>query len=268
MGFFDFLFRGKKKDGHSESITYIQPKPQPRPQMPSINNDIVEIAGMVNMAHNTGNHRKATDLCAMLHSEVGPRKQGGRALINLPANDCQCVGLAFTTMAICYDFGDDDINSVAAENAYYCLAKSLIENNNSFCAPAIFSILAKRPQLLKDKLISSWCSIAQKEIGMPIGMALGGNPYVDPRLEDFRQQAISFKDFIMYFALTKFYDITNDEYLVPTDMPYFIPKGNEVRSFIETIKQNPAYGKSAFFGECEKHVKSVLAECEDTLSKY
>lgn len=103
----------------------------------------------------------------MLYNEVGPRRQGGAALLNLSGADCQCVGLAFTATALCYDFGDEDINSVSAENAYYCLARSIIEKGNSFAAPAIFILLQKGTRLMKDKLISSFCSIAQKESGMP-----------------------------------------------------------------------------------------------------
>lgn len=128
--------------------------------------NIVELAGQLNFAHNT-NNRVAGQLCSMLYNEVGPRRQGGAALLNLSGADCQCVGLAFTATALCYDFGDEDINSVSAENAYYCLARSIIEKGNSFAAPAIFILLQKGTRLMKDKLISSFCSIAQKESGMP-----------------------------------------------------------------------------------------------------
>ncbi|MDE5762265.1 MAG: hypothetical protein K2H68_01985, partial [Bacteroidales bacterium] len=182
--------------------------------------ELLQIATQLNMAHNMGKDKIAGQLCAILYEEVGPRKQGGKVLINLPSEDCQCVGLAFTNMALCYDFGDEDINSVAAENAYYCLAKCLIEKNNTFVAPAIYTIMHKGGNLLKDKLISSWCDMAQKQVGMPIGLMLGGNPFTDPELNDFRQQAINFRNDIAYYALTKFYDIEKKQYKIPTDMPY------------------------------------------------
>lgn len=231
------------------------------------NSTVIQIAAQLNMAHNMRD-RVAGQLCVNLYEEVGPGKQGGEALICLSNSDCQCVGLAFTTMALCYDFGDEDINSVAAENAYYCLAKSLIEKNNTFVAPAIYTIMQKGGKLMKDKLISSWCDMAQKQVGMPIGIMLGGNPFTDPKLDDFRQQAINFKDYISYYALIKFYDVKQQQYLIPTDMPYYIPNESEIKSFLTIIKTNPSFLKDDFVADCEEHFVSVYEQCKKTLLKY
>lgn len=231
-------------------------------------NKITEIACQLNFARNTGNSALAGRLCTELYNEVSPNKQGGRSLLNLPNGDCQSVGLAFTCMVLCYDFGDDDINSVAAENAFFCLARSLTETGNTFVAPAIFTILQTSPQLMKDKLISSWCSLAQKQVGMPIGLMLGGNPFLDPRLNDFRQQAFDFKDDIMFYALSKFFDIEKMEFTIPTDLPYFLPKKSIIVSFLNKIKENQSYSKENFMNNCEKHFVSVFEECKDTLKKY
>lgn len=150
--------------------------------------DISDIAAKLNMAYNMGNNQTVIALADTLFNEVSPRKQGGQALIKLSDNACQCVGLAFTILAMNLDFGDEDANSIAAENAYHCLARCYIENKNTFCLPAVFTVLNNRLNLLKDKLIASWCTMAQNQTGMPIGMMLGGNPYTDPRLKDFRNQ--------------------------------------------------------------------------------
>lgn len=154
-------------------------------------------------------------------------------------------------VVMCYNFGDRDINSVAAENAFYCLSSNLIEKGNSFVAPAIFTLMQKGSQLMRDKLIASWCEMAQKQVGMPIGMMFGGNPFTDPRLEDFRQQAINFKNDIAYHCLLKFYDLDKQEYKVPTDMPYFIPKKSEIDSLILRVKENSSFGKESYFNSCE-----------------
>lgn len=228
---------------------------------------IINLASQFNLAHNIGNGA-AGQLCAMLYQEVGPRKQGGEALINLPCNECQSVGLAFTTMALCYDFGDEDINSVAAENAYYCLSKSLIEKNNSFVTPAIFTIMQEGGRLMKDKLISSWCDMTQKQLGMPIGLILGGNPFTDPNLNDFRQQAIHFKNLIAYYALVKFYDIDRMQYKIPTDMPYHIPKESEIKSFLVKVKEDSLFNEENIIANCKEHFISVYEQCKDTLLKY
>lgn len=230
-------------------------------------NDIVVLAQQFNFAHNTGNS-SAGQLSGILYSEVGPRKQGGQALIRLSAEECQSVGLAFTAIALCYNFGDKDINSVAAENAFYCLSRNLIEKGNSFVAPAIFTLMQKGSELMRDKLIASWCEMAQKQVGLPIGMMLGGNPFTDPRLEDFRQQAINFKNDIAYHCLLKFYDLDKQEYKVPTDMPYFIPTKSEINSLILRVKENSSFGSESYFNSCEEHFTSVYYECKDTLMKY
>lgn len=229
---------------------------------------IVEISAQLNFAHNMQNSLLASRLCTELYDEVGPKKQGGRSLINLANSDCQCVGLAFTSMALCYDFGDEDINSVAAENAFYCLTKNLVENDNTFVAPAIFTILQIRPQLLKDKLISSWCDLAQKQVGIPIGLMLGGNPFLDPRLNDFRQQAFNYKDDIMYYLLSKFFDIEKMEFTVPEDLCYFIPNKSIIIPFLDKMKDNPSYFKKSFMNNCKEHLISVFKQCEDTLMQY
>ena len=165
----------------------LKPQSAPRDSYSTGFSDIVRLSLQLNMAHNTGN-KSAGQLCSVLYNEVGPMKQGGRALINLSSDDCQCVGFAFTAMALYYDFSDEDVNSVAAENAYYCLARNIIEKGNSFAAPAIFMLMQEGSKLMKDKLVASWCEMAQRQVGIPIGIMLGGNPFTGPRLREFRQQ--------------------------------------------------------------------------------
>lgn len=293
MGLFDFLF-GKKDNSsvpqskseyssqsatsHSVSSSSQTPLSRPVAQRPTPqpaqhkaystgSNNIVDLALQLNMAHNTGSS-SANYLCGVLYNEVGPRKQGGHAIINLSSEDCQCVGLAFTAMALCYNFGDEDINSVAVEDAFFCLSRNLIDEGNTFVAPAIFTLMQKGGKLMKDQLISSWCSMAQKQVGMPIGIMLGGNPFKDPRLEEFRQQAIGFRNDIAYYALLKFYDVDKQEYTIPTDMPYFIPSESEVNSLLAKVKENPSFGTDSYIKNCEEHFISVYEECKDTLNKY
>lgn len=288
MGLFDFLFSNKQKERERQELLRAQQEARRRAEehrrvaeqrkqqerqraatsLSSNSERLVEIASQCNMAHNMGNQNAAAQLCKMLYDEVSPRKQGGKALINLSADNGQCVGLAFTHMALCYNWGDEDINSVASENAFYCLAKNLIEKHNTFVAPAIFTIMQKGSKLMKDKLIASWCDMVQKQIGMPIGMALGGNPYADPKLDDFRQQAIGFKDDIAYYALTKFYDVDKEEFTIPTDMPYYIPKETEIQIFLTRVKANPAFGNDSFLKNCEEHFSSVYKQCGKTLRQY
>lgn len=226
-------------------------------------NDIVELAQLFNFAHNSGNS-SAGHLSTVFYNKA----RSGRSLLRLNAEDCQSVGLAFTNIALCYSFGDQDVNSVASENAFYCLSKNLIETGNSFVAPAIFTIMQKGSMLMKDQLIASWCKMAEKQVGLPIGIMLGGNPFTDPNLSDFRKQAIDFKDKIAYYALLKFYDVEKEEYKIPTDMPYFIPTVSEVNSLLERVREDSSYGTEKYLKNCEDHFTSVYNQCKDSLMKF
>lgn len=226
---------------------------------------IEDIAIAVNWNFNTNNQRICLDSMVELYQTV--QRKSGRILLDLPASNCQSVGLAFTCMALYFDNGDKDINSVSAENAYYCLAKSYIEKNNTYSLPAIFSILERRPNLMTEKFISSWCSMAEEQFGMPIGRMLGGNPFRDTHLQDFRNQAISFMSQVKYYLLTIFYDIEHRKFIIPTDMPYFLPTEQEITSFLLSIRDEKI-DDSNYLSIGESHFESVFKECKDTLSTF
>jgi len=231
------------------------------------NTSIIEdIAVAVNWHFNTNNQKTCLDSMVMLYQTV--QRESGRILLDLPASNCQSVGLAFTCMALYFDNGNNNINSVAAENAYYCLAKSNIEEENTYSLPAIFSMLHRRPNLLTDKFISSWCSMAEKQVGMPIGMMLSGNPFKDPHLQDFRDQAIGFMSQVKYYILSIFYDIEHQKFIIPTDMPYFLPTEQEITSFLLSIRNEINIDASNYLSLGKSHFSNVFKECEGTLSKY
>lgn len=226
---------------------------------------IVDVASEFNFAFNSGNRQMAEQLSGVLYNEVGPKKQGGRALLELSDYDCQCVGLAFATIAMCYEFGDEDINSVAAENSYYCLARNIINKENSYCAPAIFSILYNVPHLLNSMFVKSWCMLAQEEVKMPIFIMLGGNPLYDPKLSDFRKQAIGFMENVKYYLLTKFYDIDKSCYIIPIDLPYHIPSEKDIKTFLSKVGEHVS---STYLVDAERHFVSVYKRCEAVLAEF
>ncbi len=231
------------------------------------NNFIIEdIAVAVNWNFNTNNQRTCLDSMVKLYQTV--QRESGRILLDLPASNCQSVGLAFTCMALYFDNGDKNINSVAAENAYYCLAKSYIEKNNTYSLPAIFTMLQKTPNLLTEKFISSWCSMAEKQVGIPIGRMLGGNPFKDPHLQDFRDQAIGFMNQVKYYILSIFYDIEHRKFIIPTDMPYFLPTEQEITSFLLSIRDGEKLDETNNLSLGKSHFDNVFKECEDTLSNF
>ena len=226
--------------------------------------DISELSTQINWAINMNDNKIASNLLVQLYQTV---QRNSASLLNLSSDECQPVGLAFTGMALLFDWNDDDINSVAAENAYYCLAKGYLERKNKFCLPAIFTILQVRPDLLKDKLISYWIGESQREIGLPIGMALGGDPYRATHLKEFREQAFMHKLYIQQFVLSKIYDTSTQQFTVPTDLPYYLPSKNDILRFLSD-KANSGIKNIDDIVTCEKVFKSVYDECEDTLERF
>lgn len=227
--------------------------------------NILELASASNFAHNTGKTSDSIKFLTELYQTV--QRGGGKDLLYLDINDCQCVGLAFANMSIFYNWGDEDISSVAAENAFYCLAKSYIDTENSFVIPAIFTMLMYRPSLLNDKFIANWCDIVQKKIGIPIGVMLSGNPFRDPQLQDFRDQAVVFMKHVQYYTLDIFYDIKNANYKIPTDIPLLTPKQPVIDQFLLHTKKSQDFEHTKYLNEGKTHFEGVYKQCEDTLKK-
>ena len=220
------------------------------------------LAGQANWSFNTGNQQATLRFMNELFDACYGKN--GFRLLQISDDATQVVGLAFTNIARHLDFNDRDMNSVAAENALYCLARNLIANGNSFCAPAIFTLFFNHADLLKDKLIAAHCEIAQKDVGMPIGMMLGGNPFNAPHLNEFREQAVSKRVPIMNYILPFFYKEDSQKYSIPTDMPYHIPSQTEINRY---IKMKSEYGVSNdnILAEGKRYFYQIYLECQDTL---
>lgn len=222
-------------------------------------NNIEFLAIQANVAMNAPNHSFASDCLGALYDEV--QKNSSR-LINLPLSSCQSVGLAFTGMALLYNWNDEDINSVAAENAFYCLAKAFIHDDDLRSLPAIFTILQRRPHLLKDQFVAYWSDKAQKDIGLPIGAVLGGNPFTSPFLEEFRQQALSQKVYVQQYALSRFFNEGTNSFQISTNQPCFLPTIAEISSF----KRNRAdFDDATDDIKCATTFTQIFKGCEDSL---
>lgn len=218
--------KSKNAQEQSSSKVYMQagiakPNPDKHPEQERISEYFKSLASQVNFALNTGKQHAAIQAMNQLFSET--YAQNGHKLLNISSPHCMPVGFAFAKIAMYLDFNDKDLNSVAAENAFYCLGRNFLSTGNTFAVPCMFTLLLKFSNLLKDKLISSHCVMAEKQVSMPIGMMLGGNPFRAPHLEEFREQAFKKRVPIMFYLLKQFFDIDTSEYTIPTDMPYDIP---------------------------------------------
>lgn len=231
--------------------------------------NLARLAGMVNFYTNCRNEQEGVRVMNELFDCC--YGNNGHKLLELSLDECQVVGLAFANIALYLWFGDEDMNSVASENAVYCLSRSLIASNNHWCAPAIFSLLFRKPHLLKDQMISTHCAIVQERIGIHISLYLRGNPYTSPLLDDFRQQALNYRFVIMQYLLDKFYDFENQKYLVPDDLPFLLPSKSDINKAKKEIDlyfngKNITMQKKREIGE--RYFYTLFEQCEDTLSKF
>lgn len=255
-------FNNKKEDEGSIS----KPNTKIMQEDTEVSEYLQYLAAQSNFSFRMGNKNDAVNLMTQLFKTCHGRN--GHKLLQISSNNTQSIGLAFTSIALHLNFNDSDLNSVAAENAIYCLGRSIIEKDNTFCAPSIFTILLKHPSLLKDKLISTHISVSEKRVGMPIGMMLGGNPFIAPHLSDFREQATEEKRIaIMAYMLSLFYDTKLNEYKVPTDVVWNLPSMNDISNFSTLVKNNIKYDYLALENEGKDYFYELFNMCQETLRK-
>lgn len=112
---------------------------------------LLGLSANVNWGYNTRNTSLLLDSSAKLFNYVLPQNKGGQILLQLEGQgDTQVVGAAFSYGAIMFDNGDPSVNSVMAENAFYCLAKSIKAGNN-YAAPILLYMLEHNPDAIFDK---------------------------------------------------------------------------------------------------------------------
>lgn len=248
-----------------DSITELKkPNTNVLPIDEAVSEQLEYLAGQSNWFFNTGNQQATIKFMNELFDTCYGRN--GYKLLQLSDQATLTVGLAFTSIARHLDFNDQDLNSVAAENALYCLARNLIVTGGTYCTPAIFTMLLNHSDLLKGKLISTHCEIAQQDLGISIVMMLGGNPFIAPHLNEFRELAVSKRVPIMAYILPFFYNEAIKEYSIPTDMPYHIPSQSEINRFI-IMKSEYGETTDRLIFEGKRYFYKIFEECQGTLLK-
>lgn len=160
-----------------------------------------------------------------------------------------------------FEYADEDINSVAAENAFYCLAKSII-NNNYFAAPELYNLLETSPALLLDKLVSVIISdIDEVSYGSWRYTYGPENPYKNPSA---RRDGAKLLPFLKFFVNSRFYNIQEDRTLMPSDIiEYSSPN---VKAVISNCLRDKTYQNCLQTGE--DIFNKTYRECESTLLRY
>ena len=213
------------------------------------------IAGNVNLCFVTGNKQGVTDNLVILYNKV--HGYNSHLLKTLEVKDGQVVGLAFIKMALYFSNGDFQVNEIAAQNAYYCIAKNYLFDKNTYVLPALFTLLAKRPQTLGDELydVNPDPSLEGAYGRMPLSA-----PY---RRKD---RVMENRLPIMKYVLSKFYDETKKKFLIDTTLPYHIPSQEEINVFYQELRTSKLGNEKEILAKGEEYFKELYENIEEQLN--
>jgi hypothetical protein len=225
---------------------------------PDIMENILNLSINTNWGFNTNNRSLFINSAQQLYNYV--QRNGSRILTIIEdSGDLQAVGTAFCYSARFIDYGDIDINSVAAENAYYCLAKSA-KQGNDFAAPKLYNLIKYNHELLMDKFISVRMLEIQKTLNLPIGM-IYGNPFEN---RDAREESLEIIPPLRFFIISIFYDIELNKTRIPEDMIDYSEE--DILSDSNIIKETSSIAETLDIGE--KYFERILNDIESTLLKF
>lgn len=213
------------------------------------------IAGNVNLCFVTGNKQGVTDNLVILYNKV--HGYNSHLLKTLEVKDGQVVGLAFIKMALYFSNGDFQVNEIAAQNAYYCIAKNYLFDKNTYALPALFTLLAKRPQTLGDELYDV---NPDPSLEGAYGRMTLSAPY---RRKD---RVMENRLPIMKYVLSKFYDETKKKFLIDTTLPYHIPSQEEINVFYQELRTSKLGNEKKILAKGEEYFKELYENIEEQLN--
>ena len=197
---------------------------------PLFSGRLAELAADVNFTCNTG--QKQAALNAMIRLYNAADKYESKGLLLLDPDQAQSIGLAYMWFALYFSNGvNKDPNDVAAENALLCLAMNHLETENTFVLPAIFTLFNKYHERLDDAVERV---LKSSFYYGPINP----NGFYKYHVDGYKFYRIS----IMYYCLSVFYDLQDDEFNIPDDLPYFLPKKEEIHDFWDELNNYSFWG--------------------------
>lgn len=193
-------------------------------------------------------------------------QNGGRSLVNCDAQYLKVIGFAYINIANYYQAGSQDwyVNSVSAENAYYCLVRYYKEIGDSSSLPFLFLILEKNKSLLDDKFVESWKSLNQGLSRLPFGGGLSVNVALSACVR-------YYYIYVQRYILSKFYDFSGEKILVKDEiLDLFYPNfTNIINNFNKkyTYYDNNEYASNRIqLGET--YFNQIYKQCETTLRNF
>ena len=278
-------------------ITHKEPVPKPTTNVLPIDEKVSEefqdFAVRCNMAINMGKKPETYVLKKLLFKDYYARDD--HKLLQITSQATQPIGLAYANIALHLKFNDEDLGTVAAENAVYCLGRGIIEKNNTYCAPSLFTILLLRRDLLKHKLIATHRAILKMrgELGVLDSFALdredeelqlrqeyksfmGSDPTYErwmsissggpAPLSNFKSEATNERVIaILSYLLTLFYDQKSSTYKVPTDLYLNVPSKSDIDFLWEWRRQFRIEWN--LIEEGKNYFYELFSQCQKSLSK-
>ena len=221
----------------------------------SFSDQMAGIAGNVNLCFVTGNKQGVTDNLVILYNKV--HGYNSHLLKTLDAKDGQIVGLAFIKMALYFSNGDFQVNEIAAQNAYYCIAKNYLFDKNTYALPALFTLFAKRPQTLGDELYDV---NPDPSLEGAYGRMTLSAPY---RRKD---RVMENRLPIMKYVLSKFYDETKKKFLIDSTLPYHIPSQEDIDVFNQEQRTSKLGNEKEILAKGEEYFKKLYKNIEEQLN--
>ena len=195
------------------------------------------------------------------------REHGGSTLLELDPSFGMTVGMAYVLFALFLKNDSRLVNYVAAENALYCLTKELRDNNDSRSACLLFTLLNGPSDLLQDQFVTAEIEKSQR-MGYPIGMVfMGRNPYRDPGLQEFRDDAVRERLVIARYLLDFFYDCDAKSVKGARDFFSLLPNDAQLERFLGEYEDFAENGFD-YKTQGEKLLHTLFRQIENTLHQY
>lgn len=221
---------------------------------------LLALSMKTNLGYNTNDQDLFLNSAIQLFNYVLPTQRGTKVLTLLEEQThTQMVGKAFSRFARVFDNGDSTVNSVAAENAYYCLVKS-IKAGNSFAAPELFNLLDSKPEAILDKFVETiFSNMMQMQRMMQYNRY--GDPHKNPIVIN---EAKEFVSYVKFYTISIFYDIKTNQLKISKDV--FDSSLSKVLSTIEYVLSKKSYEEAITIGQT--YFDRVYLENEETLLNY
>lgn len=216
---------------------------------------VINLAQNTNWGLSTRNNDLFLNSAVELYKYV--QKNGASILTNFSdSSELQVIGKAFSYFARFIDNGDLDINSVAAENSYYCLASSMMQNN-FYAAPELFNLLDTKKELFSDKFKSVIFDDLQEYHQVPLDVIINSPEQQITVLKEIEK----IHPILIYYVISNFYNIDTNKTKMPEDIiEYSVDRVNKYISGLKSssnVADTIKTGK-LFFNKVHISIKDTL----------